>query len=155
MSRVDSNRHCSDTDISSTQGSEGDLDFGLALDARPTTVVGGKVMQRGGPDIAGAIDFQSFLQDLVRVTNFVCCIAPAGAEACSIRRELNTLGVTHALCVQATPAEGQSASLRTVKQQHYAAHACRHVHVLACELSPGRKGFPGQALYVREFPMQF
>ncbi len=57
---VDSNRHCSDTDISSPQDSEGDLDFGLALDARPTTVVGGKVMQRGGPDTAGAIDFLSF-----------------------------------------------------------------------------------------------
>jgi hypothetical protein len=30
-----------------------------ALDARPTTVVGGKVMQRGGPDTAGTVLSQS------------------------------------------------------------------------------------------------
>ncbi len=33
-----------------------------ALDARPTTVVGGKIMQRGGPDTAGAV-FSDFLTD--------------------------------------------------------------------------------------------
>lgn len=37
------------------------MDLGDALEARPTTIVAGKLMQRGGPDTAGNLPPGSFI----------------------------------------------------------------------------------------------
>lgn len=79
------------------------MDLGDALDARPTTIVGGKIMQRGGPDTAGApLKQLACLQHVLLITrcsvNLLPSVIRQGPKTTGLIPSHTILYIQHAHC---------------------------------------------------------